>query len=164
MEQKWVPKRCTIFGQIGLQNWPLKWFLSNVPPGKKKHHFGYQCSLFFLPKCKWMWEKNEAQLQPSKSCQEKIGESSVHANTLIPQGKRPHSSQRANKLQLETAESSIHVMDCFLYIGRTAVSRAKNSLRKSARIKNSCASAKIRTETHLLAVLTEPARRNARSD
>ena len=164
MEQKWVSKRCRIFGQIGLQNWPLKWFLSNVCPDNKKHHFGYQFRLFFLPKCKWMWEKNEAQLQQSKLCQGKIGESSVHADTLIPQGKRPHSSQRGKKLQLEIAESSVHVNDCFLCIGRTALSRAKNSLRKSARIKSGCASAKIRNETHLLAVVTEPARRNARSD
>ena len=82
-------------------------------PHNKKQHFGYQFPLFFLPKCKWMWEKNEAQLQPSKSCQEKIGESSVHADTLIPQGKRPHSSQRAKKLQPEIAESSVHVSDGF---------------------------------------------------
>ena len=93
-------------------------------PDNKKHHFGYQFRLFFLPKCKWVWEKNEAQLQQSKSCQGKIGESSVHADTLIPQGKRPHSSQRAKKLQLEIAESSVHVNDCFLVIGRTALSRA----------------------------------------
>ena len=50
--------------------------------------------------------------------------------------KRSHSSQRAKKLQLEIAERSVYVMDCFLCIGRTAVSRANNSLKKSARIKN----------------------------
>ena len=69
-------------------NWPPKLTLEVVPlkcvSRQRKTPLRVPIANDWSSKRHWMWEKDEAQLQQSKSCQGKIGESSVHADTLLP--------------------------------------------------------------------------------
>ena len=112
-ESKLDQKRCSSFGQNGLPKWPLQWALAKVPPHYEKNCFWYHFLLICLTICNWMWEKTEAPLQSWKPCQGEIVENSVHADALIPQGRRPHSTQQAKKQHRKFGKSSVHVNDCF---------------------------------------------------
>ena len=139
--QKWVQKRCRIFGQNGLQKWSLEWSLSNMPPVTKKQCFWYQILRIFFQNAmefprkrsttaivKTMSGRNWRELRPCRcpfSLREAAAQYAASQETASKNWRefrpcprllfvhRSHSTQQSKNQSQKIGESSVRADDWF---------------------------------------------------
>lgn len=134
-ESKLVPKRCRNFGQNGLPKWSLKRALSKVPPDNKKHHFGYQFSIDLSYKMQLNVRENRStativKIISGRNCRElRPCRCSYSPREAAAQYTASQETTSKNWREFRPRQRLF-----FRCIGHTVLSRAKTTLRKSARV------------------------------